>query len=566
MDRGMDHDFLAALTGPLADRTARLASPEGPPHTTRHRALASDAKALVAAWVWERPEASGHVTVALQRALNLRELQGKDGLFGGDNLASPPDSSFTMNDVCLLTQLIDTVARERQPSELADLRAVLTDIREAATPALLVGGVHTPNHRWELCAALARLHRLAPDPRIPERIDDWLAEGIDLQPDGMYSERSPLYAAHVTNPSLLAIADVLDRDELREPVRRNLAAFAALYDADGCLESVHSRRQDQRARFFGDRFLMPYRALALRADEPERALFARMARTVQEHGVDGETAADALTAVLIDPALAEPLPSPSRPAERTESVFATSGLAQLHDGARTLTVYGGGDIATTPRIGSGIATNPTFLRLRQGAAVLESVRLYVDFFSLGPFRAEGLERLGPGKYRLASDRSASFYQPLPPSARRADGAYPLGDEGRFHAAMDFAARPADTHHLTVTAEVTATATGVRVDFDLDSTPTTYALELAFRPGGTLTGTTVTAGPDRCVIGGPEATYTVGSDILRVTHTAPACDREPSTDPGEQFGYLGASDTAPGVKAYITGTTPARFTLTVDGTV
>ena len=106
----------------------------------------------------------------------------------------------------------------------------------------LTGGVHTPNHRWELCAALARIHSLQaregrPRPEILARIGQWLAEGIDQLPDGMYSERSPLYATAVTNPSLLAIADHAGRPELLEHVRRNLAAFLPWFNQDGTTES-----------------------------------------------------------------------------------------------------------------------------------------------------------------------------------------------------------------------------------------------------------------------------------------------------------------------------------------
>ena len=88
--------------------------------------------------------------------------------------------------------------------------------------ALAEGGVHTPNHRWEICKALAHLYHLWPSRLLLARINDWLGEGIDQDGEGEYSERSPNYAAEVTNRSLLIVARYANKPRLRDNVRRNL--------------------------------------------------------------------------------------------------------------------------------------------------------------------------------------------------------------------------------------------------------------------------------------------------------------------------------------------------------
>ncbi|MGR3932591.1 hypothetical protein [Streptomyces sp. BRA346] len=566
---GTDLVFVDALVGPLDRRVPGIVTDwtDGRYATAQHRLLAADAKALLTALACPRSRWHRDVETLLGPAQGLisqlTTLQGDDGLFGGDNLASPPDSSFTVGDVCVMTELIDTTGVRDLP-QMGELYAALAGIRRAVTPALLTGGVHTPNHRWELCAALARLHRIEPDPRLPARIGQWLAEGIDIYPDGMYSERSPLYAAFVTNPSLLVIADVLARPELEEKVRRNLDAFAPLFDEDGTVESVHSRRQDQRMRFDGAGFLLQFRRLALR---DSRGDHARLVTDILARGVDGEIAGHALAEVLLDPRLAGPLPSagPGRPAVG-QTVLADSGLARVRAGRRGVTVFGGSDNARFPRIASGLSTNPTFLRFRQGNAVLESLRLSVAFFGLGPFRSEGLYVRGEGRYALTQTTQAHFYQPLPAYRHRADGRYELGDEGRFFASMDFPHRPTDDHQLRIDADVDVTESGVDVRLDLRAIPTSYVLELVFRPGGTLKGVRPLSDPDSYELVEGTGSYTVGGDTIRFGPGNGSGPAQPTVfDDGEQFSYLGARDPVPGTRVCITGRVPSTYTLSLIGT-
>lgn len=141
--------------------------------------------------------------------------------------------------------------------------AVRRIIRRAA-PALATGGLHTPNHRWEVSAALARIDHLWPERRLVERIDDWLAEGVDIDDDRQYSERSATYASEVTNSCLLTMAWLLDRDALIRPVRRNLESTLFLLEPNGEVDTVHSRRQDQKAVREVWWYLLQFRELALR--------------------------------------------------------------------------------------------------------------------------------------------------------------------------------------------------------------------------------------------------------------------------------------------------------------
>lgn len=444
--------------------------------------------------------------------------------------------------------------------------------------------MHTPNHRWELCAALARIHALqeregSPRPEIAERIGQWLAEGIDQLPDGMYSERSPLYATAVTNPSLLAIADYAGRPELLEHVRGNLAAFLPWFNADGSTESLFSRRQDQWITFGGEAFQLLYRRLA---SQDGRADFAAAAAWLRQFPL--LEPAKALARTRLDPWLVPELPAahdgglPPLMAP-DHAALASCGIHRFRAAGNVVTVYGGCD-DLVPGVVSGFSSNPTFLRLAHGDAVLTDVRLSRSFFDLGPFRSQSVSAgadSGAGTIRLSEEQRANFYLPLPAEKHREDGIYALGHEGRFSASMDFGNRPTVEHRLAtaITIHTGGGAGGdvVELELDFDGADTSFALELTFRPGGELTGA---AGPAVVPSGaaggsGGEAfqltsgtgSYRVGDDVIEFGPGIPADpDNPPVYNPGEAYRYLAGSNATDGVRVYITGRTRGihRFTL------
>jgi hypothetical protein len=489
------------------------------------------------------------VRAANSRAGELEALQAADGLFmGGDNLASPPDSAFTINDAALTVRLLQ---RSPWPDDLGER---LTRVLRTAAPALRAGGVHTPNHRWELAAALAQSGVLLGDDGLLERAREWLREGIDIDDDGLYSERSPNYAAYVSNPSLTILADLLDRPDLHGMVHRNLHAQLDLTDRDGVVETVHSRRQDQHARFPLGPFLGQLTHAALRHSCARCADGAR--RAAEAPGVP---AVDVLAEQLLDPALADPLPTGAGP-EPGRRLFREARLLRETRQDAELTVYGGSDVPAAGRIASGLACNPTFLRLRVGAVAVDSVRLSRDFFGLGPFRAEEMSVAGD-RVVLRETVSAAYYQPLPPAARRGDAVYALEHEGRFAARMGFSQRPTDPVALTTTVEVRLHDDGACLTITTEGPATAHALEIALAAGGELTGA-APLGNGRFELAEGSASYLRDGDTLRIGPghgTGP--DRPPVYRPGEAYTVTGGTDAIAGTRLYVTWRSPG--TVHVD---
>ncbi|GLY04547.1 hypothetical protein [Actinoplanes sp. NBRC 101535] len=555
MSDRVDQEFVARVRSGLDREIAGIVAETTADWTgMQHRRLAERVKTLVAAWRGDTGR-TGLLDVALHLTGLLRGLQNPSGLFrGGDNVDSPPDSAFSVNDLADVALLLRVPQAAGHP-----LVAALDELLTTITPALVKGGVHTPNHRWEISAALARLHRLGPRPELAGRVAQWLAEGADIE-DGLYSERSANYAAYVSNPSLLVIGEVFDRPDLIDAVVSNLDATLDLLLPDGAVETVLSRRQDQGRPKPLAGYLLPLRRIARLRGRGDLSWAAGLAL---EQGLEapGHVAA----ALVLDPDLALALPAPVAPPGTRRRHFPAAGLLVDRTPVATTVVFGGSDYPRQRRIRSGLANSPTFLRLYAGAAVLDSVRLSRTFFGLGPFRGDGLTL--DGDQAVLTERvSAAYYQPLDPAELRADADYGLGDDGRFSAAMDFAKRGRDEVTLETTVRVDLTGDGAELSVEVSGAIVDWALELAFRPGGTMHGARPVGAAWQLDEG--TAHYRVGDDSIQISVTAadhaPA-DGPPAYHPGEEYAFLGGTDAASGEILYVTGKAPARLRLNLLST-
>ena len=404
---------------------------------------------------------------------SVRAQQNADGTIDSVNLRSPPDTGFVVQATAFALRALTSVRRSRAASpsvasghgesrahspaisEAADaLRAFL----DAARAPMLHGGIHTPNHRWVVSAALALLHAEFGDPSLAERMDAWLAEGIDIDGDGQFAERSPAIYSRVSVECLLEIALVTGRRELLEPVRRCLDAIRYLVHPDDRVETVASRRQDQfRTDYTISPYYFAYRALAMLDDDPTLAavagqieerrpaelihsavrLFAFPEVAAAGRGLDGGSGAHGSDAGLAGgtPEGGEPGAGRSIPGGRHAGAFPTSyrrffagaSLLRRRSGPVSISVFGGSDNQPTAAIDgmvSGRATSPTIVSFANGAAACRWVRIAPFFFGVGYLRPSIVSRDGD-RIVLEDTREVGYVQPLEATDRSADGSYPL---------------------------------------------------------------------------------------------------------------------------------------------
>ena len=193
---------------------------------------------------------------ALLAADAMMRAQRSSGLLDllSVNYDSSPDTGFTVQQLCTVIELGRTQAQD--DAVWVALLGKIEQFIRRAVPGMMDGGFHTPNHRWVIASALAQAARLFPDLDVPEKaghsmrrtVDAYLAEGVDLDAEGFFIERSVGVYDAVNDRSLLLIAANWTWPGALEAVERNLTLDLRLLHADGTAETGLSRRQDYGTR------------------------------------------------------------------------------------------------------------------------------------------------------------------------------------------------------------------------------------------------------------------------------------------------------------------------------
>ena len=463
--------------------------------TDSPRGITRQVRQLVTPFVW--PNSTWYHDESLVPHIEemlevLTKRQHCDGTFSVGNRHSPPDTGFLIEDFGIMVRMLEKDDNDASQGIADTIRAILLK----AAPGLAKGGIHTPNHRWKVSAALARMSQINEDESLIKRIDEWLAEGIDIDEDGIYSERSGIYYAAVSNPSLLTIARELNYTELIDYVRLNLELSIEHSEPNLEIESVLSRRQDQKQPA-GDNmkeFYMQFRELALLDNEGR---FAAMARLIEERL--GDQLGDYLANIIERPELGEKLPDSEEPFVDFEKHYKNARLVRSRNGKVTVSAFGGTDWYDAEgnqspfynRFGSGLSTNPTMFRAWNGEAVLEGLRLVPNFFTMGHFRSSGISVDDDGIIKLGSQMEVPYYLPMPEDQRNEDGVYALSRsvaDGRFYSMLDFPNRPTSMRRLKTDVTMTPTSSGYDIEFEVTGEKDVeLTFELTFRGNGTFGG-------------------------------------------------------------------------------
>lgn len=110
--------------------------------------------------------------------------------------------------------------------------------------SLLNGGIHTPNHRWIGASGMLMMANITGSSELRELAQAYLDEGIDIDENGEFTERSPHYN-EVCDTSFMIIAMETGNMEYLEYAKKNMDLMFNYIEPNFTVFTQNSNRQDK---------------------------------------------------------------------------------------------------------------------------------------------------------------------------------------------------------------------------------------------------------------------------------------------------------------------------------
>ncbi len=321
------------------------------------------------------------------------------------NYDSSPDAGFILQ--AILPPLL--LSRDTAPAgEWAEVVARLSGFARRMTEGACNGGFHTPNHRWVIAGALHQAEALFPDiPALAPAITAYLAEGPDVDEEGLYIERSAGVYDAICARSLFLLAnrpatEGADPTAFCRAALRNLDADVFLLNADGTIETGLSHRQDAGiAPPLAANLAAPYLLGHFLGDEGDKSQYTALAQWLWDRTPPEQRDYYGMSQALIVHGEL-PASAPSFPLLTAyEKHFPKNGLWRWRRGPLSVSVF---------------RDRPRLLNFRYGTAFLASVSIHQSYFGVGQFLADEMnvteaEPEGIARVRLVSRGLRHPYRP-----------------------------------------------------------------------------------------------------------------------------------------------------------
>lgn len=330
----------------------------------------------------------------------LERVQRVDGTIDlvTTNFFSGPDTGFALHSLAISYKLLDKLGNNETPDQW---KKKFFQLIKKTGYGIINGGFHTPNHRWVNAAALMMAYSIVQKDEFKEIACRYLAEGIDCDQNGEYTERSSGIYNATNNDSLIKIAEETGRCELLEFVERNLNMMFYYLEPDGTVFTGNSLRQDKgEAKKF---YPLPYYHLYLyMAWKKGYGQYMKMANyiieNVEKWGIapDKNLLARYLYIFMLNPELRnlKGLSEAALPVNY-DKFFEKSGVVRVRKGDYSYTI---------------LQENSSFLFFQLGELRL-NLKIAASFFSVAQFKAEELQKTEDG-YSMSFTAQGSYKLPF----------------------------------------------------------------------------------------------------------------------------------------------------------
>ncbi|HUW60320.1 MAG TPA: hypothetical protein VMZ06_04865 [Candidatus Bathyarchaeia archaeon] len=354
-----------------------------------------------------------------------------------------------------------------------------------------------------------------------ERIDQWLAEGIDINDEGQFTERSTAGYNAVVDSALIVTAHKLNRPALLEPVRRNLDAMAYLLHPNGEVVTEISRRQDLNTRGSMSGYWFALRYMAIR---DRNGLYASMLKPLEPHHID-------LASIMEYPELQESLPVAAPIPEDYRRDYPLAGITRIRRGKTSATIIHKG--------------NSRWISIHHGQAVVNAVRFASAFFGKGQFAPAMYEKREHGFYFKQQLRGRYLQPVTEPSL--------LPVRPDTWSASVVKRRMTEICQMVYEGRIRETADGFDISISAHGTDNVpLAIEINLREGGEISGVMPAARTsDAFLLNEGFAEYRMGADAIRFG---------PGICEHSYVEVRGAEDKLPGPSVYLTSYTPFEHTV------
>lgn len=320
--------------------------------------------------------------------------QRPDGCFdlSGCNFASPPDTAFMINGMLASWWLL----HKRAVPETMWLEKPMYRLIDSCATGIAAGGFHTPNHRWAIAACLMHCAKICQREELADRARQYLNEGLDINEDGEFAERSSGNYNQVNDDQMIRLYLATEDRTFLEASKANLEMMFCYIDPDDSVFTNNSTRQDYGRKVYMDSYYELYLMTGFLLKDPK---LGAMAEWIWQSCMKKGTAPRGVEWLLLYPEMdgygaEEPFDKPFLHYNR---LFKESKIARVRDDDISFTV---------------MEERPNFLYFQYKSFTMYMV-IYSNICDRRNFLAESMEPI-EGGYRLKAHAAGWYYLPFYP--------------------------------------------------------------------------------------------------------------------------------------------------------